>query len=69
LAIGMEETKELYKDSSQGAKDFIIRGPKQVKKIENPWIDKAIHDEVLQRKKVDLNSNFVGTSCTSRCYD
>jgi len=32
--------------------EFNLNAHKQHKKIENPWIDKAIHGEVLERSKV-----------------
>ena len=50
----LEESKNGLNDSLEPSKDFFTQ-PKQSKLIDNPWIDKAIHEEVLERKKVSFH--------------
>jgi len=45
-----EEMK--YPAKGEEKADFNLNSHKQHQKIENPWIDKAIHGEYLERTKV-----------------
>lgn len=49
LLLGYEEEKH-FQTQPEEPKNTIIKGPSHNKQIENPWIDKAIHEEVLERK-------------------
>lgn len=50
LGLDYEEDKELNDREDKG--QLSLQAHKQHQKIENPWIDKAIHDEYLDRTKV-----------------
>lgn len=54
----LEESKNGHNDSLEPPKDFFTQ-PKQSKQIDNPWIDKAVHEEVLERKKVSFIEKLI----------